>query len=749
MYQHLIRAVCIERDQARLSQAGLIVSLRGALRRWLQPARDGLEGTRANPQIDDMEGLSSAPIEPQSPDQEGPIRLRLAALVGLMVELILPIYQSIFLAQVERQSVEILAIWFALTLALFAATWHPGFQRIWKPATLLFAAAMIFTSGYWSIEGASPARLFFLLVLLPVGGACLPWDTPWQAGMSAICIIFGFAFASRLEWHAELVFSGLAAMLASIAGAHLFNRALTRYRERIDAYVKALSRSEKKFRKIFETGASVVAILTVPEAIMVDVNPAWEKAFAISRDQAIGQSPIALGLVDDTAAYKQFFAALRTGDTGAHKDPVVHRGRRDDPVYCLYSWAALELNDRLCVVVVGQDITGRMRAEEELRRHREAMANQERLTAVGELASGVAHDLNNNLNALRLNIELLRAQQRIAADYNDRLEVLSRIIADANSTVGRLQDFARRRHDRPLKPIDLGTIIHEALETIRTTLEKANTLSDRPTRIELDLPHLPLIVGELSDLRQVLVNLMLNALDAMPAGGTIRIGGKSLSAAVAVTVEDEGHGIAPEHLNRVFDPFFTTKSERGTGLGLSVAYSAMARLGGSITAANRPGGGAIFTLRFPLSPAQPVSRAAQWSRIKPRRIMVVDDDLNNLEALSGLFRARGHNVKASSSGLAALQELMREDCEVEIVFCDLGMPEINGWEVARQVRSRVAPPVFYLFTGWAQEIRADDPRRRWVDAVVAKPVEPKLLDQLLAEPSSVTQLPGPGLRRSS
>jgi CheY-like chemotaxis protein len=160
----------------------------------------------------------------------------------------------------------------------------------------------------------------------------------------------------------------------------------------------------------------------------------------------------------------------------------------------------------------------------------------------------------------------------------------------------------------------------------------------------------------------------------------------------------------------------------------------MARLGGSITAANSPAGGAIFTLRFPLAPAvSVVSASPHLSRqIQPRRVMVIDDDADNLEALSALFKARGHSVKAANSGAGALRELMREDCAVDVVFCDLGMPEINGWDIARQVKSRTAPPVFYLFTGWAQEIRPDDPRRRWVDAVVAKPVEPQLLDQLLA-----------------
>src|SRR6185437_7361661 len=170
-----------------------------------------------------------------------------------------------------------------------------------------------------------------------------------------------------------------------------------------------------------------------------------------------------------------------------------------------------------------------------------------------------------------------------------------------------------------------------------------------------------------------------------------------------------------------------TKGERGTGLGLSVAYGAMARLGGSIRASNRRSGGAIFTMRFPLAPpsaaASPPLRPS--GPVRPRRVMVIDDDAENLSALSALFQSRGHSVTASNSGARALKELMREDCAIDVVFCDLGMPEINGWEVARQVKSKTVAPAFYLFTGWAQEIPANDPRRRWVDAVVPKPVEPR------------------------
>lgn len=673
-------------------------------------------------------------MQPTSPDQEAVIRLRLAAAVSLIAELILPLYETAFLARPDYLAILIQTIWFALTLSLLAATWHPRFIRIWKPAVLLFSTALIFSSGTLSIKGASPAPFLFLLVLLPVGGTCLPWETRWQAGMSAICIIFGSAFASQLEWRSGLVISGLSAMVASILGSHLVNEALTRQRRRIDADVKALIRSEEKFRKIFETSASLIMISSLPDGRIVDVNPAWERSFGFSRAEAIGQSPSELALITDGAGYERWLGGLKIGEAGALQDPVVFLGRGQEPVHCVYSWSTLELNDRPCVLVVGQDITARVRAEEELRRNREAMVNQERLTAVGELASGIAHDLNNSLNALRLNVELLRVERNIPPDHRNRLSLVSGIVSDASATIGRLQDFARRRHDRPVKAVDLATIIRQSVDMVRSTLERKSSLVGRSTRVEVNLPAMPLILGEPVELRQTFVNLLLNAQDAMPRGGAIRIGGEVGADALMITVEDEGQGIHEEYLSRVFDPFFTTKGERGTGLGLSIAYGSMARLGGSITAANRRAGGAIFTLRFPLAPPASVpSVSPRLSRqIQPRRVMVIDDDADNLEALSALFKSRGHSVKAANSGAGALKELMREDCAVDVVFCDLGMPEINGWDIARQVKSRTAPPVFYLFTGWAQEIRPDDPRRRWVDAVVPKPVEPHLLDQLLA-----------------
>jgi PAS domain S-box-containing protein len=141
----------------------------------------------------------------------------------------------------------------------------------------------------------------------------------------------------------------------------------------------------------------MLLIFSMPEGRLLDVNPAWERTFGLSRAEALGHTPDQLGLIADGARYVPWMRSLKLGDAGALTDPVLVRGRRQDSIYCVYSWSTVELNERLCVLVVAQDITERVRAEEELRRSRETMVSQDRLSAVGELASGIAHDLNNSL----------------------------------------------------------------------------------------------------------------------------------------------------------------------------------------------------------------------------------------------------------------------------------------------------------------------------------------------------------------
>ena len=677
-----------------------------------------------------------ANVQPQSVEAEAIARLRLATALSLVAEIIPPTVEAVFLPHPNWLVIELHPIWFVLTLFLWAATWHPRFGQVWKPAVLLFSAGLILSAGIVSVKGASLAPFMFLLVLLPVGATILPWETPWHCGMCALCLLSGLAFSSQFGWRNHLVISGLPAMIASMLGCHFISLTLAKQR-------KALARSEDKFRRIFETSGSLIGIYSIPDSRIVDVNPAWEGTFGYSRKEVLGRSLADLGLPPDRHSFVRWVGSLKMGDAGAEQLPAVLHGRQNNPVHCVYSWTTLELDGRDCVLLVGQDVTARVQAEEELRRNREVLVNQERLKAVGELASGIAHDLNNSLNALRLRVELLCTDSALLGRHNNSLQLISRILSDAASTIGRLQDFARRRHDRPAESVDLSAIISQSVNMAKSTLEEKNFLFGRSIRINADVSALPPVLGEPGELRQIFLNLLLNAQDAMPAGGTIRITGRIEREAVVVRVEDEGQGIPEEHLTHIFDPFFSTKGERGTGLGLSITYAAMARIGGTISAANRVEGGAIFSLTFPIAHTRPMQKVEHASAtIQPLHVMVVDDDLDNLQAFSAMLKSRGHSVTTASSGPEALEKLMEDNVPVDVVLCDLGMPLMNGWEVARRVKSLETPPTIYLVTGWAAEIPVNDPRRRLVNAVIAKPVHLKTLDELLAQHTPRSTLPG-------
>jgi CheY-like chemotaxis protein len=231
----------------------------------------------------------------------------------------------------------------------------------------------------------------------------------------------------------------------------------------------------------------------------------------------------------------------------------------------------------------------------------------------------------------------------------------------------------------------------------------------------------------------VIVNLLLNARDAMPLGGTIRIVAEQQPNRVVLKVLDEGVGIPLEDLSKIFDPFFTTKGKRGTGLGLSMARGVLARLGGDIVAENRPERGACFTLSFPVAMQPRRSLPSRPPSAPPpgRRILLIDDDADNLEATRMAMELAGQHVDIAHNGRDALDRL-RKGTRYDLVLCDLGMPDMNGWRVAREVQVVAPGTTVYMLTGWAQQIALDDPRRRWVKGVLEKPMTLESLRDLLA-----------------
>ena len=383
-------------------------------------------------------------------------------------------------------------------------------------------------------------------------------------------------------------------------------------------------------------------------------------------------------------------------------------------------------------VVMIHETTARVHADRELARLREALIQHERMRAIGELASGVAHDLNNTLHAMNLRLSLIEQNDACRTAQGNNIAALARTISDAALVVGRLQDFARQKTDRSLDSIEISGVVGEAIEMVRTTIEGESSLAGTPVRIRTRLPLLPPVTALASELRHVVVNLLLNARDAMMKGGNIEVVGEERDGRVMLEVLDDGCGIPEKDLENIFCPFFTTKGTRGTGLGLSNARAVLGRLGGQISARNRPSGGACFTLSFPIAPPrlpQPISHASQPPR--GRRILVVDDNLDNLQATKMVMELHEQSVDIAQTGAEAIARLLAGS-RYDLVFCDLGMPDMNGWRVAREIQNVAPGTIVYLLTGWAQHIKNDDPRRQWVKGVLQKPIKPEVMRDLLA-----------------
>ncbi|GMU00662.1 hypothetical protein KH5H1_47820 [Corallococcus caeni] len=262
------------------------------------------------------------------------------------------------------------------------------------------------------------------------------------------------------------------------------------------------------------------------------------------------------------------------------------------------------------VLVLARDITAQARDEEELANARATLLEREKVLALRDLAAGIAHDLRATLDAMRLRLELLQRDLGSTGQGQQHLDALTRILADANARVGRLQDFSRRKPGTVLERVQLADVVRDAADIIRGGIEhQARQGGHHPLRLELELPAgLPQVTGSAMELRYVIINLLINARDAMPRGGTIRVRALKTGRAVRLTVEDEGTGIPEAHLPNLFKPFFTTKGDKGTGLGLSMAHGVVTQAGGTLTAANRPEGGAVFTLTFPALKAAPAGR---------------------------------------------------------------------------------------------------------------------------------------------
>jgi signal transduction histidine kinase len=394
---------------------------------------------------------------------------------------------------------------------------------------------------------------------------------------------------------------------------------------------------------------------------------------------------------------------------------------------------------------------GTQKAYDELRRTQQVVVQQERLRALGQMASGVAHDVNNALSPIVAYSELLlNTLPDLPETAREFLQTIKRSGNDIAHIVARMREFYRRRSDtEQLVKVNANQIIDEVIDLTRPRWRDLSQREGISIQMQRELePKLPLLVSDPSDLREALINLIFNAVDALPQGGVITLVTRSISRPtltpegperrLQIEVRDNGIGMEEKTRERCLEPFFSTKAKRGgTGLGLAMVYGMMQRHDGTIEIDSTPGRGTCIRLTFPIREKTLQAVLIPVAELTPNRslhVLCIDDEPQIRQLLSDCLSSYNHQVTVAASGKDGV-ELFRtaqlSNHPYEIVVTDLGMPDMDGTQVVRTIKAESPGTPIIMMTGWGTMMKEDGETTPQVDALIGKPPRIQELNNLL------------------
>ncbi len=608
----------------------------------------------------------------------------------------------------------------------------------------------------------------------------LPMQTPEGEIIGVLALInckreSGRPFATTAVIEREALpystaFRNLAASLASQAAVALANsnlfRELTRRQARLEALVDVSQRATRLWppatvqRRIADLyvgllHADAMAFHLVDESHLVRVEVRGEGVDLLLPEKvAMGMGPIgrvaatgeplaimdlaARGWLDPEARE----SAARLGMRAGLAVPVRAGDRLVGVLTALTSQVAAFSDDDVAVASTFAAQAGiavensRLYAEleralEGVQKSQDQLVQVERLRALGEMAAGVAHDFNNLLAVVMLRTELLLARGQAPA-VAESLTMIRQAAQDGAQTVRRIQEFTRTRSTRPFGQVDMHQVLHEVVELARPRWRDQAQSRGVTYDVRVKGGKVPLVAGTAEELREALLNLLNNALEAMPAGGTFTFSAAAEGDRVVIRAADGGCGMSEETRRRVFEPFFTTKGAQGNGLGLAVVWGIMARHGGEIAVDSVLGQGTTFTIRLPVPAVLPMDQGTEGALGLPEglRVLVVEDNQEILRSLGDVLRDHGCEVVEAPNGATALARL--ETGAVDLVLTDLAMPGVSGWEVASACRERYPEMPVGLITGFGDQLEPEKLERHGIQFVVAKPFSSDELLQVVA-----------------
>jgi PAS domain S-box-containing protein len=497
---------------------------------------------------------------------------------------------------------------------------------------------------------------------------------------------------------------------------------------------EAVRRSEARFRALIETSFDTITIIDREGRILYD-SPTLERVLGLPAGGRTGRLIMERVHPDDAPRLREAWQSL-LADPAA---PVSLRYRVLDVegrAHFIEATARNLIDDPAVggVVVNARDVTERVRLEEELRQ-------AQKMEALGRLAGGVAHDFNNILTAIGGNLQLLL--ERLPGDDPLRPDLIEieESAQRASALTRQLLALSRRQVLQP-RVLDLNECVTRTERMLRRVIGEHIELST-------DLaPDLGSVRADPGQVEQVVINLALNARDAMPSGGRLTVGTRNENVpdapeararrlrpgpCVVLSVSDTGRGITTEQLPHIFEPFFTTKGPgEGTGLGLSVVYSIVSQSGGAIDVATEPGRGTTFTVYLPRVEGRPAPKparptAAPAGSASCRRILLVEDDATVRSLAARVLTAAGHQLAVAEDGPTALRLFDSAPEPPDLLVTDIVMPGLNGWELAQTLQARRPGLKVLLISGYTREVVMPPERLEEGILFLEKPFSPEAL----------------------
>ncbi len=466
--------------------------------------------------------------------------------------------------------------------------------------------------------------------------------------------------------------------------------------------------SEERFSKAFQNAPMAISIMTRGDHCLLDVNDGFLNLWGYARYEVIAETDRTLGLWAEASEWERVIRRHREGHPVRDREMCI-RTKAGEQRNVLLSIEDVEIGNEPCLLLIAHDVTARLNLEAQLRQ-------AQKMESVGRLAAGVAHDFNNILTVIQGHSELLLADPRLAPDYAAALRQVAEAAERGADFTRQLLTFSRKQVLQR-RPLDIRDVIHGMTPLLKRLVGES-------VELQIDLEPVRPVEADVGMIEQLLMNLSVNARDAMPSGGTISISlspvtisnpealrrrEASVGTFACLRVRDGGVGMDAEVLEHIFDPFFTTKEVgKGTGLGLSMVYAIVKQHSGWVDVESRPGGGTTFAIFLPTCSADVVdvqpSPNVPSANNGTETILVVEDESSVRGLVCGLLRNKGYRVLEAEDGVRALEIWAARGDGVDLLLSDMVMPGgISGLDLARQFRGERPDLKVLLTSGYSDE----------------------------------------------